>query len=303
MFSEITAQIKDRWKKIRDIRSIQDLNADLLKSFFIVLAITLLSYEATDLFYKIVSFPLSKKISVVKGNTGLYTKSNRQHRQLQDYAIIVDRNLFLTTMKSVGGNDASGGIFDSDQNNTNFDLKGTVACNASFGFAVLEERGTNKQKLYRLGDKIGSGKLIKITRNTATLKNGGQEITLKIKETMEGTLLPNASAVQRSAVPSRSPVFSGKNSKLLQSIMNQAVVRPLFNKGVREGYRISNIAPDSLYEKAGLQNGDVIIDVNNNPMQNANDILQILNSLQSGSSLEINIKRKGKAETINYSFN
>jgi type II secretory pathway component PulC len=52
----------------------------------------------------------------------------------------------------------------------------------------------------------------------------------------------------------------------------------------------------------GLQNGDVIIDVNNNHMQNANDILQVLNSMQSGGSLDMNIKRRGKNETINYSI-
>ena len=84
--------------------------------------------------------------------------------------------------------------------------------------------------------------------------------------------------------------------------MNQALVRPFMNKGVREGYIISNIAPNSIYEKAGLQNGDIIIDVNNSQMRNANDILQVLDSLQSGGSLEMNIKRNGKAETINYSL-
>jgi general secretion pathway protein C len=92
------------------------------------------------------------------------------------------------------------------------------------------------------------------------------------------------------------------NLNNLSSIMNQAVVRPVMNKGVQEGYIITNIAPNSLYEKVGLQNGDVIIDVNNNHMQNANDILQVLNSMQSGGSLDMNIKRRGKNETINYSI-
>jgi len=90
------------------------------------------------------------------------------------------------------------------------------------------------------------------------------------------------------------------NLNNLESIMNQAVVRPFMNKGVREGYIISNIAPNSLYEKAGLQNGDIITEINNNQMQNANDIMQLLNSMQSGSLMEFSIKRKGRTETINY---
>ena len=85
--------------------------------------------------------------------------------------------------------------------------------------------------------------------------------------------------------------------------MNQAVVRPYLNKGVQEGFIISNIAPDSLYEKMGLQNGDIIIDVNNKHIQSADNLLQTVNLMQSGSSIALNIKRNGKNETINYSFN
>lgn len=303
MFSEITRQIKERWKQIRNIRSIQTMDADLLRSFLIILAITLLSYEVTDLFYKIISIPLSKQTAAVKGNGGSEAKDNHERPQLQDYSIISERNLFLTTLKPAGGNES--GVFDSDQKNADFDLKGTVACNSSFGFIVLEERGTRKQKLYKLGDKVGSSKLTKITRNTATLKNEEREITLKIKETMEGSLLPNSPGAGRGNAAARfNPNMKAGNENFnhMESIMNQAVVRPFMNKGVQEGYIISNIAPNSLYEKAGLQNGDIIIDVNNNQMHNANDILQVLNTMQSGGSVELNIKRNGRNETLNYSF-
>ena len=185
-------------------------------------------------------------------------------------------------------------------------MKGTVACNSSFGFIVVEERGSHKQKLYRLGDKIGQDKLIKITRNTAILKNGVREIILKIKETVEGPLLPNSSGAGRNNAISGNFTLSKKsvneNLSDLKSLTNQAVVRPFLNNGVQEGYVISNIAPNSLYEKAGIQNGDIIIDINNNRMQNANDILQVLNSMQSGSSMDLNVKRNGKTETIHYTF-
>lgn len=291
---------------MKNISSLQTMDTDLLKSFLIILAITLLSYEATDLFYKIISIPLSKQTTAIKSNEASFAKDNREHHQLQDYSIIIERNLFLTTMKTAGGNESSGGIFDSDQKNVDFDLKGTVACNSSFGFIVLEEHGSRKQKLYKLGDKIGSNKLTKITRNTATLKNEEREIILKIKETMEGSLLPNSPATGRgNAAAGFNPNMKVVNENFhhMEAIMNQAVVRPFMNKGVQEGYIISNIVPNSLYEKAGLQNGDIIIDVNNNRMQNANDILQVLNSIQSGGSMELNIKRNGKTETINYSFN
>jgi general secretion pathway protein C len=153
-----------------------------------------------------------------------------------------------------------------------------------------------------MGDKIGSAKLIKITRNTATLRSEGREITLKVKATIEGALLPNSPghATPKSMTLSKKTVNENLND--LKSIMNQAVVRPSLNEGVQEGLIISNIAPNSLYEKMGLQNGDIIIDINNKPIQSADNLLQTVNLMQSGGSVTLNVKRNGKIETINYSF-
>ena len=84
--------------------------------------------------------------------------------------------------------------------------------------------------------------------------------------------------------------------------MTQAAVRPYFEAGAQEGFIISDIKPESLYQKLGLQNGDIIIDVNGKRMQTADDILQLVNIMQSGGNITLSLKRNGKAETINYSF-
>jgi len=60
--------------------------------------------------------------------------------------------------------------------------------------------------------------------------------------------------------------------------------------------------PGSLYQKLGLQNGDVVVDVNNKKLDSADDILRMVNAMQAGGSVSINLKRKGQHETINYSF-
>ena len=288
---------------MRNLSALQAIDITLLRPFLILLAITILSYEVIGLFYKIISFPLTNQTAAVKNNvSSLVIKDNSQPDQLQDYGIITERNLFLTTLKAVSDKQSEGGLFDSNQRITDFELKGTVACNSSFGFIFIEERDTHKQKLYRLGDNIGSAKLIKITRNTAILRSEGRDITLKIKATMEGPLLPNSpcSATPRSMTLSKKTI--NENLSDLKSIMSQAVVRPFLNEGVQEGLIISNIAPNSLYEKMGLQNGDIIIDINNKRMQSADDLLQTVNLMQSGSSIAVNVKRNGKIEAINYSF-
>jgi len=306
MFPEITAQIKERIGSFKRMPFLSSLDTGVLISAAVVLAITILSYEATDLFYKLVRFPLTRHTAVIRNHHESSVRNNRQQHQLQEYDIITERNLFLTTLRTAGGSESEDGPFDADQKSMDFDLKGTVAISSSFGFIIVEERGSKKQKLYRLGDKIGARKLAKITRNTAVLKNGEEEITVKIKETVEDNLLSPAPGSPRNPASLRSPAFSRPgidgNSNYLQSIMNQAVVRPFMSRGVRQGYIISNIKPSSLYEKAGLQNGDIIVEINKNQLHNANDVMQFLNTMQSGSPLEFTVKRRGRTETINYTL-
>jgi len=304
MLLKITQLIKEWFGRMSNLSTLPAIDITLLRPFLILLAITILSYEAINLFYKIISFPLTNQTVAVKTNVSSpVIKDNSPPDQLQDYGIIIERNIFLSTLNAVSDKQSEGEHFDSEQKITDFDLKGTVVCNSSFGFIFIEERDTHKQKLYRLGDNIGSAKLIKITRNTATLRIDGRETTLKVKATLEGSLLPNSPSSATSKNMTLSKKTVNENLSDLKSIMSQAVMRPYLNKGVQEGLIISNIAPNSLYEKMGLQNGDILIDVNNKPLQSADNLLQTVNLMQSGNSIDLNVKRNGKIETINYSFN
>jgi general secretion pathway protein C len=306
MLFKIKMLLKKWSSSIRNIVANPATLLPKLPAFLVLVAITILSYETVDLFYKIISLSAVNQSAVIKNiaSSKLITDS-ASRSPLQNYSVITERNLFLSTLKTISDKQLGGGFLGSSQEVTSFDLKGTVAGGSSFGFIVIEERGKNKQRLYHLGDMIGSARLIKITRNTAIIKSADREITLRIKETPEGSLLsrqqgPQANIPNSGMVLSRGEV----NEKLrdLKTIMTQAIVRPYFEAGAQEGFIVSDIKPDSLYQKLGLQNGDIIIDVNGKRMQTADDILQMVNIMQSGGDIALSLKRNGKAETINYSF-
>jgi general secretion pathway protein C len=257
------------------------------------------------LFYKIASFPLVSSRPEVKIGARPDESLATQRDALPAYGVIVERNLFRTTLKAVADKQLDGGFFGSGQEYSAYDLKGTVAGDSSFGFAILEERGKNKQILCRLGNMVGSAKLIKITRNTVVLRTTERDITLKIKETAEGPLFSRPGAREIASQSGISLSRREVTEKLgdLKTIMNQALVRPFYADGVQEGFIISEIKPESLYQKLGLQNGDIIMDVNNKQMQSAEDVLQLVNLMQSGGQISLSLKRNGKVEIINYSFN
>ncbi len=278
----------------------------MLPAFLVLAAITILSYETVDLLYNVIRLSAINQSTAAKNTSSPRLIPDGTARgPLQNYSVVTERNLFQSTLKTIGDKQLGGGFFGGGQEVTSFDLKGTVAGGTSFGFIVIEERGKNKQRLYHLGELIGSARLIKVTRNTAIIKSGDREITLKIKETPEGPLIARSQEPQANIPNSGMAISRGDvTEKLrdLKTIMTQAAVRPYFEAGAQEGFIISDIKPDSLYQKLGLKNGDIIIDVNGKQMQTADDILQIVNTMQSGGAIALSLKRNGKAETINYSF-
>ena len=297
-----------KWSiNIRDIVAHPAILLPMLPAFLVFVAITILSFETVNLFYKIVSLSaVNQSTSIQNTASSKLITDNASHSPLQNYSVIPERNLFQSTLKSISDKQLGGGYLGASKEEvSSFDLKGTIAGGVSFGFIIVEERGKNKQRLYRLGDMIGQARLIKITRNTAIIKSEGREITLKIKETPEGSLLSRHQGSQAHVPGSGMALNKGEiNEKLrdLKTIMTQAAVRPYLEGGEQEGFIVSDIKPDSLYQKLGIQNGDIIIDVNGKHMQSADDIMQMVNVMQSGGDIALSLKRNGKAETINYSF-
>ncbi|HOU04999.1 MAG TPA: PDZ domain-containing protein [Smithellaceae bacterium] len=296
-------QIFNKWKdKARDFLSESSLDSAKLRIAAVFVAITVLSYQGVSLFYKIFSFMMIDK-STVAAEEIVPTQVVRtaMKESLPDYGVITERNIFQTTLKETS--DQRGGFFVQGEEIAEFDLKGTIAGTDSFGFIIIEERNSKKQRLYRIGDMIGTARVVSISRNTATINREGRDITLKIKHTPEAPLLSRSAREKiRSSQISVEKKEVTKRLEDLKIAMNDAQVRSYFVGGAQQGYIISNIKPNSIYQKLGLQNGDIIIDVNNKRMQNIDDLLELVNLMQAGQNIVLNLKRNGKDERINYSF-
>ncbi len=297
---KITQWIKARIDGIAgapaDLSSLVNMAGPVL----VVLAVTILSFLCVDILYKAVTLKAGFGPAARTNQSGRAAPTGFAAQSAERYNVISERNLFLTTLQAIVDKNAAGGL-EPREEYTAFDLKGTIAIDSNRGYAIVEEKGKGKQKLYRLGDMIGSAKLVRITRNTAVLKGAEKEFVMKVKEVAESSGPGRFGQGQASGIAiSRQEVT--QNLSDLKSIMSQAVVRPFFAGGVQQGFVVSNIVPGSLYQKLGLQNGDVVIDVNSKKLESADDILQLVNVMQTGGSVSVNLMRNGQNETINYSF-
>jgi hypothetical protein len=71
------------------------------------------------------------------------------------------------------------------------ELKGTIAGDGGSGFAIVEEKGTQRQSLVRVGDVVAGAKVLRVLRHSADFLLDGRERTLTIVEAPQ-PLLPQS---------------------------------------------------------------------------------------------------------------
>lgn len=298
MWTRIEQMMKRVTDRMAGLPSGFSVSMNTVQVLLAIVAITILSFLAVDIFYKIVSLQLVARQSAGQDRIAAAVPLAGQRDSLERYSVITERNIFQTTMNAIA--DKSAGPLLPTEEYTAFDLKGTIAVDDNMGYAIVEERGKGKQKLYRIGDMIGSARLVRVTRNTAVLNSDGRDLVMKIKETAEGASMGRFTGAGNSIAISRQEVMQSMGD--LKSIMSQAVVRPYITEGAQQGFIISNIVPGSLYERMGLKNGDVIMDLNDKKLNSADDVLQMVNVMQTGGTISANVMRNGKNETLHYTF-
>lgn len=65
----------------------------------------------------------------------------------------------------------------------------------------------------------------------------------------------------------------------------------------KEGALISMVEKDMPAEKAGLQRGDLVIEINEKTIKNANDLKNLIGSMAPGEKIEVKFERQGKIKT------
>lgn len=89
----------------------------------------------------------------------------------------------------------------------------------------------------------------------------------------------------------------------LSSLATQARIVPAFEGGQAVGFKLFSIRPGSLYSKIGVQNGDIIQKVNGYEISSPDKALEVYQKLRDGKAFSVDIKRRGKPMTMEYSIN
>ncbi len=288
-----------------------DLRGLVSRRTVILAVMALFIFQGVGVFYKGLALQLVRMRPAPAVEVKAQAAAVSAREPADAYRGIPERNLFGTTTKAVAEKQTAPTAPQQDIALL-FDVRGTVAGEGKYGFAIIEEKGTRKQRLVKAGDVVAGAKIVRIKRNALDLLVEGQERTLKMAEMKESPILPpgqsgTASTAPPPPLPSPGAIVLNRNELQdamadMGSLLSQAQVRPYFNAGVPDGFMVTSIRPGSLYQKMGISNGDIIQEVDGRKIQTADDLTGLLNTLKSSNDISLVIKRAGNPKTMNLQF-
>ena len=180
-------------------------------------------------------------------------------------------------------------------------LKGTIVDkNGKYSTAIIEDLAKKSQALYHVGDKVKNALIKKIARTYVIINTGSRDEILAM----------NPDEIGKKSTPQIQRTGSGKikvarkliehSMSNLASIMQDALIKPYFRRGMVEGFKITRIRNGSLYSQLGLKNGDVLVAINNEKLDDPRKLLTLYDRFKNLNEIKLKIKRRGRQEILSY---
>ncbi len=247
----------------------------------------------------------------------------------EGYQPLVGRNLFGAKVREVvarkepsGATSAASAVdvapVAKSAKELGLTLRGTVAGAPEVAYAVIA-KGV-KQELYHVGDEVTRGVVLEEVRHGEVVLRRGKERLLLAMEEGSGNR-PGSRYRRRAAAktrPGAANVAKGirqvapnsylldrdtvtQSLKNLSTMMRDIRVVPSFDAARQpNGYRVASIRYGSLLDKLGLKRGDVIQSINGLPISDPDRAYQAYQQLKDESSIQIEILRGSRPQTLTY---
>ena len=231
-------------------------------------------------------------------------------RGLQDYASILKNNPFGISgeeLKRISPSFPSAGPTSPP---VELSLIGTVSGPKGWGYAIFSDKSGN-QEVFMEGDSVfGMGRLDQVRKDRVLIKQGGRQVEIPLMEmgSIKDSIRPqpleigHSHAVQQTG--SESYVFNKKMVlKAIENpsqIMTEARLLPNILEGRQQGFVLTEMKPGGIYQSIGLQDGDVLLRINDFDISSPESALQAFTALKGMDVVQLDIIRDGTPMTLTY---
>lgn len=275
--------------------------------------IVLMAYFAVDMVYK--TFvpqtlmaqnrqQMQKEEQTVKvfGNLQKLPQINPMASQ-----VITKRNLFKVEVEGSKKDTAPVALDEKLEPTTlSLVLHGTVV-GPDETYAVIEDKKIRKQDLYNVGDKVQDAEIKEILRHRVILLFQGKKQVLVMEDKPSSAPgVANLSLTPPSFAPAVLPSIQNIDPAQLpqfaSNLMRQIKFRQHLTDGEPDGLMIYGIRPSSIFRKVGLQNGDIIQQVNGTPVLSEADAISLMGEVIHSDQAKLTLLRRGKVEEVVYNI-
>ena len=261
---------------------------------------------------------ISTKLSEIPAYQAPKPAARYQQQKKADYSVIKRRNIFNPAQSTTKGAPLpdNNKLMDALPTALNLELIGTVNTESGENsFAVILDKGTKKQNLLRINDEVAPGAtLVGINRLSVLIDNGGrlESLTVEIKlgeRAKRGRVRVEAPAAgtprdgiwkvsDGNVIMDRR--FLEKQLSRINDLMTQVRAVPHMNKDKKMlGFKVFQIRKDSLFQKVGLKNHDVIQRINGQQLNSVEKGLDLFSALRDETHFTIDLLRNNANKTIN----
>ena len=231
------------------------------------------------------------------------------------YAVIAERDVFNAVKRRRRASSARHPRPTSARD-LNLKLWGTaLAHDPSQSFAIIEDQAARRQVLYRVGDTILEvATLARVEWDRVVLSRDSGEEVLEISSARaSGKDAAPAAAGGAAPGAGNERIRKTADNKFLidrrelestvaniNEVFTQARAVPFFENGKTVGFRVFAIKPGSVFEKIGLQNGDVINRVNGVELTDPTKAISLFTELQNEGHIAVDLQRNKQAKNFSY---
>jgi len=274
---------------------------NILLGFFLVVSVIFVARDVTSRYFE-------HKKNIQKSAFKFQDLSaQKPEKQLSEYASVLANNPFGFPggeIRALTGSTAQGA------RQADIILIGTVVGPRELSYGIFRD-SAGKQEIFKIGDAVSNiGKLYRVEREKVVIKRGveTEEILLdyvKVKDVKR----------QASAVGPSSSTFAQKvgrstylvDQKHLQQaianpgqMMTDARLKPNIVNGREEGFILSEVKAGGVYHSLGLQDGDVLLRINDYDISNPEKALQAFTALKGMDRVQVDLMRGGSRMTMTY---
>ncbi len=191
-------------------------------------------------------------------------------------------------------------------------LLGTAVGSFRETFALVRHTTKQEERVFRLGDMVfDAGRLVEVGKERAFIVVNNKKVELLTPMTpplSSPTAQPAAGAPRgNTAVASTGAGNYVIDQRALNAAldnpaqaMSDARLLPSQKDGKVEGFKATEVKPNGVFSMIGIKNGDVLLRLNDFPMDSPDKALQSFVALKGQSRLKLDIIRDGQPQTFNY---